>query len=58
MVPVLKAVPGSAFEKILTITIPKIEASNPKEAKAKGRAIIPLSSKVAAMAIEAIIDPQ
>ena len=58
MVPVLNAVPGSALENTLTIKIPKIEASNPNEASAKGRAIIPESSIVAAIAIEAIIEPQ
>ena len=58
MVPVLKAVPGSAFEKTRTITIPKIDASKPSEARARGRAINPLSSNVAAIAIEAIMEPQ
>ena len=58
IVPVLNAVPGSAFENTLTIMIPSIDANNPREAKARGNAIIPVLSMVAAIAIEAIMAPQ
>ena len=36
IVPVLNAVPGSAFENTLTIMIPSIDANNPREAKRSG----------------------
>ena len=58
MVPVLKAASGDIEENALTIIIPKTEAINPIEASARGKSIIPESSKVDAIAIEAIIAPQ
>ena len=46
------------MENTLTIIIPSIDASSPREAKAKGSAIIPVLSIVAAIAIDAIMAPQ
>ena len=58
MVPVLKAASGDNEENALTIIIPKTEAIRPIEASARGKNIIPESSSVEAIAIEAIIAPQ
>ena len=58
IVPVLNAASGDKEEKSLTINIPKTEATRPTEAKARGSNILPESSKVEAIAIEAIIAPQ
>ena len=58
MVPVLKAASGDIEENAFTIIIPRTEAISPIEASARGRSIIPESSNVDAIAIEAIIAPQ
>ena len=46
------------YKNFLTIIIPSIDANSPREAKAKGSAIIPVLSIVAAIAIDAIMAPQ
>ena len=58
IVPVLKATSASRDEAALTISIPRIDEIKPIEASARGKSILPESSRVAAIAIEAIIAPQ